>query len=169
MKLFISILYALLFTLTYALCEEISTITSKELYIKYTNYPNTVYDKQRFSVTLEARILTNRDDFNSIMTTFQNNKSVDILTKNIIWKDIGNNIYTTTIAYKVRDKHFKLPTIRLTLEHFGEGYRKVDFIEIKAPSINYTQIAINQENFSNIIASDLYIKKFKQNNIIIKC
>lgn len=158
MKLFIPILYTLLLTLTYALCEEISTVTSKELYIKYIKYPNTIYGKQRFAVELEARVLSTKNSFDYVSATYHDGYNIELVSGEISWENIGNNIYTTKILYKVQNKDFKLPIIRLSLELDDQ---EVNHIEIKAPSINYTQIAINQENFSNIIASDLYIKKIQ--------
>ena len=138
---------------------------SKELYIKYTKYPLVVYEKQRFAVELEARILTDHNNFDFLSTSYKNSKNVDIITDKIMWKDMGNNRYTTKIIYKIKDKDFKLPTIRLSLEANSQGVdfenKEIKFIEIEPPKIKYMKIAINQRGFSNIIATNLRIKEIQ--------
>ncbi len=157
-KLFASILYTVLivfFLQTNSFCE-LTNAKSKELYIKYTKYPKNVYTQQRFTVELEARILTNNDLYDFITTTYANGKNIDILDKDISWLEQGNkNIYTAKIIFKARNRNFILPTIRLAITQNGKD---VDFVKIKPPKIKYNKIAINQEYFSNVIAESLKIK-----------
>jgi len=156
----ISIL-AILFATIFLNAQQLNT-NSKELYLKYTKYPKIIYTNQRFSVELEAIILSDKTKFNVLTSSYHNGKNIEILTKNVYWENISNNRYKATIDYKVKNRYFKLPDIRLALEFDSEdNYFENDeynYIEIAPPKIKYTTIAINQNSFSNIIATDLRIK-----------
>jgi len=133
-------------------------IKSKELYLKYTSLPSYVYGQQRFTLVLEARILAPEDTYDFVQGTYQGGKNIELVSGEICWKKANDNKYTTEITYKVTNKNFKLPTIVLSLELEDEV---VDSISIVAPTIRYTKIAINQKNFSNVIASDLKINSIQ--------
>ncbi len=149
----------LLLSIIYLKASSLDTnITSKDLYIKYIKYPTSVYTQQRFTVELEARILLDNDDYD-IVTTYSNEKNIDILDEDIYWLPQGNeNQYTTRITYKARDKDFILPTLKLAVTQYSKD---IDFVTISPPKIKYNKIAINQTKFSNIIADDLKIKEIK--------
>ena len=97
--------------------EEIrSQIKSKELYLKYTKYPKTIYTNQRFSVELEARVLTPKDKYDAIFTIYENEKNIELLDSNVTWTIKDENLYTTKITFKVKDKDFRLPDITVSIE-----------------------------------------------------
>ncbi len=118
-----------------------------------------MYSQQRFTVEVEARILSNDDDYYDIVTTYSNEKNIDILDEDISWLPQGNeDKYTAKITYKARDKDFVLPTLKLAVSQYDKD---IDFVILKPPKIKYNKIAINQERFSNVIADDLQIKEIK--------
>ena len=97
--------------------EEIQNkIKSKELYLKYTKYPKTIYTNQRFSVELEARVLTPKDNYDAIFTIYENEKNIELLDSNVTWTIKDENLYTTKITFKVKDKDFRLPDITVSIE-----------------------------------------------------
>jgi len=146
-----------------ALIGEKNETKSKELYLRYTKYPASVYAKQQFAVELEAIILTPSDKFDSIVSTYTNGRKINITSGDIHWELVDDNVYKTKIIYKILNKKFKLPTIHLTLKLGGT---EVNHVQVKAPSISYSSIGINQNNFSNVIANNLTVKdtQIKQYN-----
>lgn len=140
---------------------------SKEIYLSYEKYPNRVFTGQKFDIVINAIILQNNTQYDKIVTTFTDEKSIDILTQDIQWTQTKPNRYTTTVSYKVYDKEFVLPRITLALIKDGQI---VNFSSIESPKIEYEKIAINQKLFSNVIAKDLQVHtvKTKQytNNIL---
>ncbi len=99
------------------------------------------------------------DDDYDIVTTYYNEKNIDILDENIYWLPKGNeNQYTARITYKVKDRSFVLPTLKLAVTQYDKD---IDFVTIAPPKIKYNKIAINQAKFSNIIADDLKVKEIK--------
>lgn len=142
-------------------------LESKKLYLEYTSYPKRVFTGQRFEVHLKALILNDKSTYDKIITTFTQEDGIKLLIDEIKWHKDDDDSYSTTLIYKVFDQEFVLPRITLTLYKDTEI---VDFISIKSPNIQYERIAINQDNFSNIIAKNLTIisAKTKQytNNIL---
>ena len=134
------------------------TIKSKEIYLTYKDYPKRVFTYQKFNVTLNAIILKQQATYDKILTTFKTENNIEVLTKDIIWKEKEANKYTTTITYKIKDSQFKLPLITLALIKNEEV---IDYIKVKSPLIKYNKIAVNQKLFSNIIASNLVISTVK--------
>jgi hypothetical protein len=140
-----------------ALTTFSSSANCKSLYLKYIDPPTSVYTQQRFTLQLEARILIN-GNYN-IVTTFQNEKNIQILNKNISWTPNENNSkYTSYITYKIKNSDFALPTIKLSIL---KDEQEVQWATIVPPPISYNKIAINDEKFSNIIADDLIVKDVK--------
>ena len=142
-------------------------IKSKELYLTYKAYPLRVFTGQKFDVQLQAIILKDSQDYDSVLTTFTTEENIEILTQDIIWEENKSGKYITTITYKAYSEQFILPTITVALV---KDDNIIDFISVKSPKIKYEKIAINQNTFSNIIASNLEIHtaKTKQytNNIL---
>jgi hypothetical protein len=166
--------------------ESTNTIKSKNLYLKYTKYPKVIFTNQRFSVELEAVILIPKNKFNTLRISYEYEKNIQILDSNISWEKISNNRYSTKINFKVTKKKFNIPTIKLTVQNsktikssifVGDNeiggnniitqdvviYNTIDYIKVDAPKIKYSTIAINQMNFSKIIADNLIIKDVKIN------
>ena len=139
--------------------ENKEEIKSKVLYAKYKSYPNIVYTKQRFSVTIEINVLLPQEQFFNINTDFQNTDDIDLLTDEIIWYKGEKNFYKTQLDFKVKNKKFKLPKITITISNKEDEV--IDRAYLDPPLITYRKIAINQERYSNVIASDLNIKSVK--------
>ncbi len=131
---------------------------SKELYLKYTKVPDKVYTQQRFSVKLEAIILTPNDEFDNIITTYSNEHNIEIVDPNIDWIFTSENTYTTKIIYKSKKGKLTLPTITVSLLKDKEIIKS---ISLESPKIKYSKIALNQEKFSSIIAKNIIIHSVK--------
>ncbi len=151
---------------------------SKELYLKYSEIPNIIYMNQRFSVKLEAIILTDANNYDLISTNFLNGNNIELITSDVIWKDEGNHKFTATIVYKVTSKNFRLPDIKLNIyevdEYVLEDDILINSIKLKAPKIKFSDIINNQNNFSNIIATDMIIKdiqtkQFNNKMLMVVC
>jgi len=138
--------------------HEIDSIKSKNLYLNYNQYPKRVFTYQNFSITFDAIILPNQNSYDNIVTTFTQEDNIEVLSKNIKWKEYEANKYRTKITYKVQDKDFVLPKITIALVKSSEV---LDYISVKSPEIKFSQIAVNQKLFSNIIASELSVTTAK--------
>ncbi len=143
-------------------------IESKNLYLSYNSYPKRVFTNQRFIIDLKAIILNPKDTYNKIITTFAGAKNLQIITQDPIWIQQKNNQYSTKLQFKAEDKKFILPTITLALFYDDEI---VDYISLDPLDISFEQIAIDQNLFSNIIASNIDIlqvntKQYDNNNIL---
>ena len=134
------------------------SIQSKQLYIKYTDFPQNLYTLQRFSVKLEARILTPSYDYDYIVTRYEDEQNIQLLDDYVTWDEKEENLFVTQINYKVMDKNFKLPKLILILIKDGVEIEKV---KIAPPAIGYHQIAVAQKKFSNVIANKLQINSIK--------
>ena len=139
--------------------NETTSYKSKVLYSKYTNYPKVVFTKQRFNVSLELSIFLPDDQFFKIATNIGDGENIELLEKDLIWYMNENNKYETTLLFKAQEENFVFPDIRVTvLSRDGNIFDSEIVIK---PKIDFRQIAINQEQYSNIIASELEIKSVK--------
>lgn len=79
------------------------------------------------------------------------------------WVQQSENIYYLDLFFKTEDTQFVLPKIFISLE---QNNTIKSAISINPPDINFEEIAINQELFSNIIAKniDIITVKTKQYN-----
>ena len=165
MKYFFNIL--LLFSIITTSLFSAEEIESKELYLEYSSYPKRVFTGQKFEIKLKAMIFKEVDSYNKIVTTFTEEKNIEILTKDIVWVKNESSEYITTIIYKVFTNTFILPRITLS---FAKDEEIVDFISVNSPKIKYEEIAVRQDLFSNVIAKDLevFTAKTKQytNNVL---
>ena len=148
--------------------DNLSSIESKKLYLSYKTYPKRVFTNQRFSISLKAVILHEKDNFNKIITTFSGQKNLQIITQEPKWIEKKNNMYETKIELKAQEKELLLPTITMALFFDDEI---VDYIVLNPIKIQFGKIAINQKLFSNIIASSLDIlqintKQYNNNSIL---
>jgi len=153
------LLFTILFT-TYAFGEQ--TISPKDIYIKYISYPKRVFTKQNFKIRLKATILKEKDSFDKIETSFSDYKNIQLMTTPN-WVQQSENIYYLDLFFKTEDTQFVLPKIFISLE---QNNTIKSAISINPPDINFEEIAINQELFSNIIAKniDIITVKTKQYN-----
>jgi len=131
---------------------------SKKLYLEYDLYPKRVFTKQKFDITYKAVVLYPKSKYDKILTTTTLERDITILTPDIVWKERKSNRFTASMAFKVNDKEFTLPTVTLALIKDEEV---MDFITIKPPKIKYEKRALKQKLFSNIIASKLEVNTVK--------
>jgi hypothetical protein len=153
------ILKTLLFlVLFYSFVFSQDDIKSKELYISYDSYPKRVFTSQKFDIKLKVIILKPKEEYDKILTTFFDEKNIQILTKDPIWIEEKPNNYVTTLTFKANDTQFIMPKITIALI---KGTAILNFILAKSIKIKFEKIAINQKHFSGIIAKDLQILTIK--------
>lgn len=143
-------------------------IKSKQLYLNYESYPKRVFTGQKFDITLKAVILQDENSYDKIITTFIDEKDIQIVTQKPIWVKQKKSIYLSKITFKTINSKFKMPTTTVALVKDDEI---VDYLSIEPPKIIYEKIAVNQELFSNIIAKDLQVHTIKtkqyNNNLLL--
>jgi len=166
LKIFISSIFMMLFAVfSYANTPsnmiQNQHIQSKVLYVKYTDVPKVVYTKQRFNIKIKANILISQKDVSyKIHTNINQKKSnIELLSNDIIWDKIDDNNYETTLQFKVLKNSIKLPEITVSI--IDKQNILIDKSKIKNQKIIYRKIAINQEKYSNIIASEFSITSIK--------
>lgn len=129
---------------------------SNSIYAKFLTYPTSVYTSQRFTVEIEALITSK--EFTKIETRFLNSKDISVINPQNGWEKSTNNSYKNLYYFKVNTQAFQLPTFQIIL------YNKstiVDVIYLKPNPINYTNIAIKDNQFSNVIAEDVKVLSSK--------
>ncbi len=156
---YISKLFLILFVfISFLYSEETNIPISKEIYLSYEKYPKRVFTGQKFEVTLKAIILKNISSYDNIITTLSGGENIEQLTQTIEWKEEREGNRFTTLEFKAHDKEFVLPMITLALLKDGQV---IDHSTLSPVDIKYEKIAINQKQFSNIIASDIKINSVK--------
>ncbi len=142
--------------------DENVRVKSKVLYAKYTSLPKIVYTKQQFNVTIQSNILLSFKKMPyKLSTSFQKtNSSVKLMTKDITWNKISKNVYQTKLKFKVMKKNVLLPIIRIKLLDKNNN-NTIDSTLLKSKKILFQKIAVNQKEYSNIIAKDLQIVSIK--------
>lgn len=129
---------------------------SNNIYAKFITYPTSVYTSQRFAVEIEALITSKV--FTKIETRFLNSKDISVINPQNEWEKSVNNSYKNLYYFKVNTQSFQLPTFQIIL------YNKstvVDVIYLKPNPISYTNIAIKDNQFSNVIADDVKVLSSK--------
>jgi hypothetical protein len=129
---------------------------SNSIYAKFVTYPTSVYTSQRFAVEIEA-LITSRE-YTKIETRFLNSKDISVINPQNDWVKSVNNSYKNLYFFKVNTQAFQLPTFQIIL------YNKnsiVDVIYLKPNPISYTNIAIKDNQFSNVIANDVKVLSSK--------
>ena len=129
---------------------------SNSIYAKFTSYPTSVYTSQRFAIEIEALITTS--EFTKIETRFLNSKDISILNPQNDWEKSINNAHKNMYFFKVNSQAFQLPTFQIVLYNKNSV---VDVIYLKPNPINYTNIAIKDNQFSNIIANEVKVLSSK--------
>lgn len=135
---------------------SLNLFAAKNLYLSYKNIPNKVYKNQRFEVVVKALITTNSYDY--LSSSFSNAKNIKLLNPKSKWEKISNDIYENRYYFKVNDKNFVLPNITVKLYN---NSTIIDTSILGSPSITYSNIAVGDERFSGIIASDFILKAYK--------
>jgi len=136
------------------------TIVQSEIfYAKYIKYPKVVYTKQRFKITLQARVLLPLDTNFTISTNIQETKQLEKITSDLIWDKKTDSLYETTITFKAKEKRFTLPKIKLSL--LDDNNSILSQLDLKTPNIIYRKIAINQKRYCGVIASNIRINSIR--------
>ena len=161
LNLLVSFIYLVLFASNLGADDlnQTTQIKSKVLYAKYKSYPNIVYTKQRFDTVIDIQVLLDSNKTFSLSTEFTNMNNIQKLTTDMIWYGISKTKYETTIKYKVNNKRFKIPDITISL--YDENDTLLDVAKLKSPKIIYRKIAIDQQRYSNVIATSLKINSVK--------
>ena len=133
-------------------------VRTKDIYLDYISYPKRVFTKQKFEVILKATILMDQSKYDQIITTFEGEQNIDLPETTPTWNKSKDNIFISNIFFKSKEKQFILPNITIALL---KENRIVEFISVKSPKIKFEKIAVNQELFSNIIATNLEINTVK--------
>lgn len=150
---FVSLL--LLCSSLFAYEEGEQNYKSKILYSKAIHYPKVVFTKQRFSVTLELSIFLPDEQFFKIVTNIGNGTNIDLIENDIVWYVNNNNKYETTLLFKAQEEKFIFPKMDITV--MDRDGTILDSEIVKIPQIDFRKIAINQERYSNIIATELSV------------
>ncbi len=129
---------------------------SNTLYAKFINYPTTVYTSQRFALEIETLITTS--DFTKIETRFLNSKDISIINPQENWQKTNNNTYKNLYFFKVYTQEFQIPTFQIILYNEDEI---VDVVYLKPEEVNYTNIALKDNQFSNVIAKEMKVLSSK--------
>ena len=134
---------------------------AKTVYTKYTSIPKVVYTKQRFLVKIEAKVLISQKRNPYTISTFIDKKrtSLKLMTKDIIWYKKSNNVYETTLQFKVMKDKAVLPKIVVSI--INKNNATIGRSTLKSRTITYRKIAINKDKYSNVIASELDVKSVK--------
>ncbi|RXJ67920.1 hypothetical protein CRV08_08885 [Halarcobacter ebronensis] len=125
---------------------------TKNLYLSYLYQPKHIYKNQRFEIEIKA--LITRSDYDTIKTIFLNDINMTPLNADNQWiKSVDNdNIYTNRYYFKAYEENFKLPDFEVQL--FNKGVL-VESRVLTAPEVSFSEIAKNDDKFSNVIASEL--------------
>jgi hypothetical protein len=161
LKLVVSFIYLVLFAPNLGADDinQTTQIKPKQLYAKYLSYPNIVYTKEQFSTKIGIQVLLDINQTFSLSTDFTDIKDIQKLTTDIIWYKTSDTKYETTLKYKVDNKKFKLPNIKISL--LDGNNTVLDTYKLKSPKIIYRKIAINQQRYSNILATSLKINSIR--------
>ena len=166
LKLLLSSVFILFATVFLNAADDVNTISneklqSKTIYTKYTQIPEIVYTKQRFSVTIQANILISQANIPYRISTNidKESSSLKLLTQDIIWYKLNDNLYESNLQFKVIKDYVKLPKITISL--IDEENEEIDKSTLKNQKIIYRKIAINQKKYSNIIASQFEVRSIK--------
>ncbi len=167
LKFLVSFVSSLLFVLSVYGNDILPT--TKVLYAKYTDIPKVVYTKQKFQVGIDIKVLVPSSTTFSIETTISENPNITKLNDDIIWYKTDKNSYHTTIKYKVGNKYFKLPSVNIAVVDINNTI--LDQVKLPNQNIIYRKIAINQQNYSKVIATNLNIlsvrtKQYKNNQLL---
>ena len=127
------------------------------IYLSYVQKPDRVYVDQIFKIKIKAVIAVN--DFDKIVTTFQNGIDTKVLNPKNPWKLFNNNIYFNEYYLKVTSSNALLPNINVSI------YKGTQIVGTK--SLNSFQPNIIQlkksDTFCGVLANSLKVTKFKTN------
>lgn len=119
------------------------------------NMPQSVLQNEIFKFDIIAYIKDSIDI--SMHTDINTSSNLQILNNNFEWVDIGNSKYKATIWAVIKNSSDSNISLKLTLDKNGEFYQSA-FISPQLPKINLLN---PNSNFSQIVADDLRILKYK--------
>jgi hypothetical protein len=157
--LFVSIFFALSFYANEINQTQEPQYQAKVLYTKYKSYPNVIYTKQRFTVSLSLSVYLDDEQFFKISSELLNGKDIELLNDEIIWNMNDDKKYETTLNFKAESENFSFPDINISI--FDRNGILIDYEILKKPTIDYRKIAINQKRYSNVIATFLEVTNVK--------
>lgn len=134
-----------------------STISIKEksIFLSYEKIPKKIYVGEVFEIKVKA-IISNAD-FEEITSEFTNQDNINIINSDAKWQWFSDNIFYNTFYMKVNNTTSKLPDIKLNI-YLDNSIIDTASLEAAKPNI----IKLNGTNeFSNVIAKSLKIKKYK--------
>jgi len=139
---------------------------SQSLYSSYERSPKIIFKNQRFKISLKTTITT--DEFDKIETRFINHENVSIINPSDEWSYGNKNNFYNTYFFKVKSSTFTMPMIQVLMYKNGKIF---EIVTLKAKKITYTDVAEDNENFSNVIAKKLEIithktKQYTNNQLL---
>ncbi len=126
--------------------------SSRNIYAKFIEFPKAIYTPQRFAVKIEAIITTTA--FTKIETRFLNAQGISVINPEQEWTQKGKNSFESTYFFKTHAQELQIPTFQIVLYNNEEI---IDAIFLQPKEVINTKIAIEDIQFSNIIASDLKV------------
>jgi len=140
--------------------------SSQSLYASLEKAPKIIFKNQRFKISLKATITT--DEFDKIETRFIGHKNISIINSTNEWKYGNKNNFYNSYFFKVQSQDYRLPTFQILMYKDGKVF---EIITLKTKHITYTNVADDNENFSNIIAKNLEIithktKQYTNNQLL---
>ncbi|APW64624.1 hypothetical protein LPB137_01595 [Poseidonibacter parvus] len=135
---------------------SVNLFAAKNLYVSYKEIPKKVYKNQKFQIKLKALITTKNFDY--ITTSFSNSKNIKVLNPKSKWVNTSGANYETNFFFKVGTGSFKLPRFSVKLIKNGNV---IETTNLGGRNITYSDIATDDERFSNIIAKDFKLKAYK--------
>lgn len=135
---------------------SINLFAAKNLYVSYSQIPKKVYKNQKFEVKLKALVTTKNFDY--ITTSFSNSKNIKVLNPKSKWSNTNAANHEATFFFKADKGSFTLPTFSVKLIKNGNV---IETSNLSGASITYSDIARDDERFSNIIAKDFKLKAYK--------
>ena len=113
-----------------------TNISSYEIYAKYNNFPQKIYENERFAV--EVKVLIFGDNvFNDFNTSYEGGRGFEVVDDTQRWQSSDNHTFVKQFILKAKT-HFQMPTL-----HIISTYSDFNITE----NINYTSIfTINDTN-----------------------
>jgi len=139
---------------------------SKNIYVDYEKTPKIILQNQRFEINLKTTIAT--DEFDRIETRFINFKNVEIINHLNSWKYGGKNNFYNKYYFKVKYSDFIMPTFQVLMYKDNKVF---EIATLKPKKLKYTNVAKDNEKFSNVIANELEVithktKQYTNNKLL---
>ncbi len=132
-----------------------SNIKENIIYLTYVKKPERVYVNQIFKIKIKAVVAVN--DFDKIVTTFQNGIDTKIINPQNSWKWFNDNIYFNEYYLKVTSINAILPMIKVSIY---KGTQLVVAKSLKPFKPEVIQLK-KSDTFCGVLANNLKITKFK--------